>query len=239
MSASTVVKLFPLPTPARQALADQLLVIERAHDELLKASRPRDRLREQLGLARKQVTEAEAELAAIDVKHAEAMRDQAKEDAEIVSVRPPASAKAEAALDNALRTCNAVQAALDGCERDLKPFNEAFQAAHVSIDALMLDVLTEEHSSSCKTLQAELARYEKAEADIFGLVDAMSVRGRQLLPTSEERARAWLQAADRFRAITAKLPRLESSRAITERAAARWNDFVSRLIGDAAAKVSE
>ncbi len=231
-------KIVSVLSPARQALAEQLTLIERAHDDLRKASRPAERLREQLRLSRAQVTEAEAELAAIDAKHAEAMRNQAIGGAEITSVRRPASAKAEAALDDARRTCNALQAALAECERDLKPWSEAFQAAHASMDALVLDVLSEEHAALCASFQADLARYEKAEADIFGLVDAMSARGRMLLPTSGERARAWLQAAYRLREMTAKLQRLESSRAITERAAARWNDFVPRLIGDATAKVA-
>lgn len=222
-------------SPARRVLAEHLAAVAQAQSDLGRASHPVERLREQVCVAGEQLADAEADLAAIDARHAAAIRDQAKNGATIELGKPSASAKAEAAVEAAQRTCNAVRAALADCEADANAASKVLRAKQAQTDALILAVMEEEFATALARRNAAGAAFVVAEAELWAIRELFGARGRGLEADTEKTA--WLRAGERARSV--RIPVMEATLAEIQAATDRWLAALTRMsAGDATASGS-
>jgi hypothetical protein len=231
----------PALTPARQKLSEQIDAVAHARSELDRAGRPVERLREQLSVASQQLEAAEIALAEIDARHAAGIKEQAKEEGgEVITLtKPPGSAKAEAAIENARRTCNAVRAALAECEREQNDRQADLGAATAELDALVLAVIVEEHQHALEKRRSALEAFLVADASAKSLTEIFGRIGRAPGLRVEDHKIAWLQAARAARQRLSAEPIGEITPDDIEIALRRWRDVVGRLQTDATAQVGE
>jgi len=222
-------------SPARRALAEHLMTVARADADFAKANRPAERLREQLQIATGQLAAAEADLAEIDAKHAEQIRDQAKTGGEIALTKPPQSAKAEAAIDIARRTCNAVRAALVECETEANAAAVVLRAAQSRSDALVMAVMLEEHGAALERHARACSDFVAAEADCFAIAAAMGAHGCRREAATPGSGISWLQAVYALRESFAKQRVAESTPAEVRARQAQWITALARMAVNATA----
>jgi chromosome segregation ATPase len=222
-------------SPARQALAAASASIGELKAAVARASRPAERLRQQTRAANEQVAAAEAELAAIDAQHAAAIRDAAKNDTAIELATPPAREKAEAAVERARRTRDAVARAVPECEQEVQRANLALQKAEAELDPLLLGVLLAEHGTTVQRWHEARAAFVAAEAELLGLQHAIAQRGRDLEARAPGRGVAWLREWERLRGLWQKEPLREAAGGDIQAASARWSALLARLRGDPSA----
>jgi hypothetical protein len=221
-------------TPARQALSDQLLRIALAQADVDKVSRPIERLREQDRVASEQLAAAESDLAELDRAHATAIRDQAREGqgGAIELPKAPARAKAEAAVESARHTRDAVRAALADVQADTHGPSIALAEAVASTDRLVMAVMTEEHDAALDRLARAAAEHEAALTEARAIRAAVLDRARGLQQRAPDEARAWYVAGG---AMTTAGEKLAVPRTDQRQATARWSAAISALASDATA----
>jgi hypothetical protein len=218
-------------SPARAALAEHHASIRKLKDEVERASRPVDRLREQSRVAGEQLAAAERELAALDRAHAQGIRDQARGGTPIELEKPAVREKAQGAVDGARRVCNAVQAALAECTAELSVATAALRGAEGMVGPIMLDVLLGEHGPSVARWQSARSAFIGTEAELLGLHHAIAQRGRDLEAQAPGRGVAWLREWERLRGAWLKQAVAEIAGDI-QAASARWSALLARLETD-------
>lgn len=223
-----------LLSPARRILAEQLAAVARVRSDLERASRPAERLREQLRVADEQLAAAEAERAAIDAQHVAAIRDQAKSDAALELLpKAPGSAKAEATTESARRTRDAVRAALAECEAEVDAARKALLARQVHTDGLLLAVIQEEHADKLDRLAVAREAYVTAEAEALAIGALFGEYGRRQDVANRI---TWLQAGERAAIIFGKQPGPESTTTAIRERVSSWSAALARMAaGDATA----
>lgn len=226
--------LHPSLSPARAALADHSRNIARARDEVERASRPVARLKDHLEAANSQLQGAEAALASIDDQHAAAIRDAAKGGGEIDLMKPPANAKAEAAVESGRRVIASVQAALTDCEAECSTARAALANVMAQTDDFVLAVIIGDYDASLERLSRARDEFDAAETQIFALMELLGEYGSGK-PGEPPRRITWLRARESARASWGKIPRPESNPAGVMAALARWRGALARLAGDATA----
>lgn len=138
-------------------------------------------------------------------------------------------AEAEQALRDAEAAVGLIEPTYREAERHLRRLETA-------TDEFVLAVLRDEHSVALERLTAAREGFVQAEADVRGLLAAVSEHGRR---DPSGGALAWLKLAEVFAETWAKAPRLETSNAHMHRARI-WSGLIERLAsGDAGAMHEE
>jgi hypothetical protein len=221
-------------SPARQALSNELLRIALAQADVDRVSRPIERLREQDRIASEQLAAAESDLAELDRAHAMAIRDQAREGqgGAIELPKAPARAKAEAAVESARHTRDAVRAALVEVQADADAPSVVLAEAMASTDRLVMAVMTEEHDAALDRLARAAAEHEAALTEARAIRAAVLERARGLQKRAPDEARAWYVVGG---AMTTAGEKLAVPRTDQRDATARWSAAISALATDATA----
>ena len=220
-------------SPARRALADHLDAVSAAKSDFDRARRPVERLQEQLAVATTQLAAAEADLAAIDAKHAASLRNQAESDGPIRLRKPPESEKAEATLDSARRTCNAVRAALAECDASAGDAGAALRNVKASTDQFIQAVFAEEYRAAVDRLARAAAEHEAAMTEADAIREAIFQHARGLQHTAPDQAQPWFVAANQM-VSAPKLP--PPAQPDYRSATARWSAALARLATDPSAR---
>jgi chromosome segregation ATPase len=221
-------------SPARRALADHLTVVATASVEVEKAERPVARLREQARVASQQLTAAEADLAAIDKRHSDSIRDAAQSGAEITLDKPPTAAVAEATIENARRTLNAVRGALLECEAAADTARKALRDVMAQSDQLVMAVMVEEHDAALVCLSQAYTAYETAVAEVAGIRGSIFERAQALQRRAPDEAHPWFACGNALQAKAAKTMLVSDANMRT--VAARWAGAMVQLATDATAR---
>jgi hypothetical protein len=218
-------------SPARRALADHQAHFVELQAAADRAAKPADRLREQLTQAMVDLQKAEADLAAIDAQHAEAIAQAAR--AGTVSVEPPNSAEAEAAVANARRNVNILRQALDEVAQDQIKANAKLEAAKAEFDRLVLAVLVSEHALALDKVFGLRDQYHTAEAILRGLHECIGEHGRALEAEVPGSGIFWLQQLEKLVGPW-RIPQghVEMGPREVNAAASRWAAVLHRLKSD-------
>jgi hypothetical protein len=223
-------------SPGRAALASHLATLAKLAAEAEHASKPVQRLRDQLASATATLGQNEAALANLDSQRSAELSRAAREGIEVLPLLV-SYVDAEDAVNRSRRDCNNVRQALAECEADWRQANANLNAAHTHFDALALAILSgEEHNAKLERCLKLRDQFYLAEIELLSLHQMIGARGREIHTKTGDVK--WLQKLETLHEPWMMSDGLVERRDAKKMAADtnKWASVLQRLQGDATAR---